>query len=321
MKSIKKVLALSSLLVLGVSLTSCNQTTSSNNSSTGSTFDLSKKIQVYTRDTTSGTRDGFFTKIGFSDAISDNSKLASGYVEVASNGDMMTSIKQDEYGIGYISLATLSSSGLTGLTYEGVQPSEDNVLNESYKLTRNFNYVTRSTYSSDTVKNIVEAFLAFLTTKDAKVTIQDKDGIVEIKDDDPTWDSIKDNYAVTKIDNSAITIKFGGSTSVEKIAKALTSEFSTKCGNFKPEHNHTGSGDAFKRTQGSEKDSSNYLDIGFLSRELKSSENAPKETTGKICTDAIVAVVNSKNTYTSTVSADLKSIFDGTYKTWSQIIK
>lgn len=320
MKSIKKVLSLTSLLVLGASLTSCSGTSTSSSSSSSS-FDKSKKIQVYTRDTTSGTRDGFFTKIGFTDAINDNSKLASGYVEVASNGDMMTSIKQDEYGIGYISLATLSSSGLVGLTYEGVKPTEDNVLNETYKLTRNFNYVTRATYSSNTVKEIVEAFTAFLSTKDAKTTIQDKDGIVEIKDSDPTWDSIKDNYAVTKLDNSSVSVKFGGSTSVEKIAKALTSEFSAKCGNFKAEHNHTGSGDAFKRTQGSEKDSSNYLDIGFLSRELKSSENAVEGTSNKICTDAIVGVVNPKNTYTSSSSADLKSIFDGTYSTWSQIIK
>jgi phosphate transport system substrate-binding protein len=316
----KQLLTLSSLLVLGVSLTSCGGASSSVASS-GSNFDTSKKIQVYTRDTTSGTRDGFFTKIGFSDAISDNSKLASGYVEVASNGDMMTSIKQDEYAIGYISLATLSSSGLIGLTYEGVKPTEENVLNETYKLTRNFNYVTRATFANDTVKNIVEAFTAFLTTKDAKTTIQGKDGIVEIKDSDPTWDSIKDNYAVTKLDNSSVTVKFGGSTSVEKIAKALTSEFSAKCGNFKAEHNHTGSGDAFKRTQGSEKDSSDYLDIGFLSRELKSSEAAADGTSSKICTDAIVAVVNSKNTYTTTTAADLKSIFDGTCTTWSQIIK
>ena len=38
MKSIEKVLALSSLLVLGVSLTSCSQTSSSNNLNTRVTF-------------------------------------------------------------------------------------------------------------------------------------------------------------------------------------------------------------------------------------------------------------------------------------------
>ncbi len=316
MKKLIKLLAVSSLFLGGIALASCGGSSSSESSNS---FDTSKTIKVYTRDTTSGTRDGFFTKIGLEEAKEDNTPLVSGYVEVSSNGDMITSIKNDEYSIGYISLATLESSGLTGLTYAGVEPTEANVLNETYQLTRNFNYVTRSTYSSDKVKQIVEAFIAYLGTKDAKTTIKGKDGIVEIKNSDPTWDSIKANYPIINEDNSNVTIKFGGSTSVEKIAKALSSEFSAKCGNFKTEHNHTGSGDAYKRTQGSEKDSSDYLDIGFLSRELKSTEAAASNTAGKICTDAIVAVVNSKNTYTSTTADALKNIFNGTYKTWSEV--
>jgi phosphate transport system substrate-binding protein len=81
-----------------------------------------RAIVVYTRDGTSGTRDGFTSAIGFSEAKSDDSKLAPGYVEVASNGDMITAVKKDVNGIGYISLSTLSGSGVSALSYEGVAP-------------------------------------------------------------------------------------------------------------------------------------------------------------------------------------------------------
>ena len=91
-------------------------------------------IKIYTRDTTSGTRDGFFTGIGLSSAKEDNTPLKKGYIEVDSNGDMISAIKNDKNGIGYISLSSLEDSGLKGLVYEGVEPTEANVLNSSYAL-------------------------------------------------------------------------------------------------------------------------------------------------------------------------------------------
>ena len=302
------IYALLLCFMLGVSLvsTGCKSTTE-------------EVIKVYTRDTTSGTRDGFFSTIGFSEAITDNTKLVQGYVEVDGNGSMISALNNDEFGIGYISLASLASSGLKGLSYEGIAPTEANVLNGSYTLKRNFNYIVRNEFVSDKEKQIVIAYLAFLTTKDAKATIQSKDGIVDVKDSDSTWDDIKDSYPVCLEDNSSVTIKFGGSTSVEKIAKALSSEFATKCGNFKIEHNHTGSGDAYKRTQGSEKDGANAVHVAFLSRELKSTETAITNTSGKICVDAIVPVVNSNNKVTNVTANTLLQIYQGIVTKWSEV--
>jgi phosphate transport system substrate-binding protein len=278
-------------------------------------------IKVYTRDTTSGTRDGFFSTIGFEEAVKDNAVLVKGYVEVAGNGEMINAIRNDENGIGYISLSSLPSSNLKGLTYAGVEPSENNVLNGTYKLIRNFNYITRKDYESEKVEQIVEAFIAYLKTKDAKATIRNKDGIIAMNDDDPYWSEMKDQYPVSKEDNSGITIRFGGSTSVEKIARQLSSEFSLKCGNFIAEHNHTGSGDAYKRTQGSEKDSSNKLDVAFASREFKvgGTEPAAVGTYGKICMDAIVAVVNKSNGLSDITADILKKLYNGSIATWERI--
>ena len=206
---------------------------------------------------------------------------------------MISSLKNDENGLGYISLSTLSTSTLTGLSYESVKPSESSVLDGTYKMTRNFNYIVRDTYKDEKVASIVAAYRAFLSTSDAKATMKQLGGILSIASSDPTWASIKANYPVAAEDNKAITIHFGGSTSVEEMAKALSKEFSPLCGNFVSEHNHTGSGDAYKRTQGSDKDSASALDIAFASREFSSSEAAAKGTTSKMCTDAIVAAVNA----------------------------
>lgn len=279
-------------------------------------------INVYTRDTTSGTRDGFMSAIGFSEAKTDNSKLVEGYVQVASNGDMISSLKNDENGIGYISLSTLAGSGVTGLSYEGVKPSENSVLDGTYKMTRNFNYIVRADYADLKVAQIVAAYRAFLTTSDAKATMKQMGGILSLSNTDPTWASIQGLFPIASQDNTAVTLHFGGSTSVEEMAKALSREFAPLCGNFVAEHNHTGSGDAFKRTQGTDRDSATALDVGFASREFSSSEPASSGTTGKLCTDAIVTAVNLKNTKITDISAtSLKAIYAGSITKWSELVK
>ncbi|MDD3382243.1 MAG: substrate-binding domain-containing protein [Bacilli bacterium] len=305
----KKKLFLFVLMFLGVLITGCSQT------------EVDHTITVYTRDTTSGTRDGFFTTIAFPEAISDNSGLVNGYVELESNGGIINALKNDEYGIGYISLASLETSELKGLSYEGISPTEANVINETYTMKRNFNYIIRENYDLTAEADIITAFLAFLETSDAKATVVSKSGIVEITGNESSWDDIKVNYPISLEDNSGITINFGGSTSVESVAKALSAEFSIKCGNFIAEHNHTGSGDAYKRTQGSEKDGANKLHIGFASREFKltSTETAVQGTYGVICVDAIVAVVNNSNSLGNITAEDLKKIYNGEITKWSEL--
>lgn len=278
-----------------------------------------EEIKIYTRDTTSGTRDGFFTGIGLSDAKEDNTPLKKGYIEVSSNGDMITAIKGDKNGIGYISLSSLADSGLKGLVYENVEPTEANVLNGSYKLTRNFNYCLRAEYSNEDNKQICEAFIAYMNTVEGKATIKDKGGILETSAQDKSWNTVKADYAIASKDNSSITINVGGSTSVKSIVQALLLEFSSKCGNFKYNYNPTGSSDAYKRTNGSEKDGTNACDLAFASREFKSTEAMAPELVGRMCIDAIVAVVNKSSSCDSVTADILKKIYTGEISKWSEV--
>lgn len=323
MKTIFKRLIVTGIGVFLIGGVSCN------NTNTTDTFDLNKKVIAYTRDTSSGTRDGFFTAIGFSEAKEDNSPLAD-HVEAKDNSNMISLVNNDMYGIGYISLASVKDSSLKALSYEGVAPSEENVVNGSYTLSRNFNYIIRNERDcSETEWLLINGFLAFMNSQEGLAIIKSNDGILTSSiGSAKKWSDILNENAPLKAlceykNATKVTINLGGSTSVKKIAEALSKAFSNLCSAFEPLHNHTGSSDAYKGTQGSQKDNAaNKLHIGFLSRELKTdgSEAATENTSGLICKDGIVAVVNSKNTALENITAaKLKMIYQ-TGANWSDVV-
>ena len=284
----------------------------------GEAFDSTKNITVYSRDTSSGTRAGFMGGIGFDEAAENDNLLVDGFVTNDNTG-ILTAMTTDEYGIGYISLASLNNS-VKGLEFNGVEPNVQNVINDTYGLKRPFNYVLRAPgdYDSPETEDISNAFIAFLGTTDGADVIMDQ-GAVSL-DSFETWDDIKDNYDICAEDNSEVVIRFGGSDSIQKVAEALSAAFSPKCGDFVAEHDHTGSSDGFKRTQGSEKDGDNAKHIGFASRPFKSSELGVEGTQGQLAWDAIVAIVHLNNELNGVTAEDLKNIYSGEYTTWDDLL-
>lgn len=307
----KKILFLALTLLVTLSLAACGGTSEEG-------WDSSSNIQTYTRDTSSGTRAGFMGGIDFDEAETDDSVLADGFV-IKDNTGILTSMATDEFGIGYISLASLNNT-VKGLSFDGVEPNISNVINNSYGLKRPFNYVIRDVddFANDTEKEITLAFVAFLGTSDGADIITNQ-GAVPLTSAG-TWDDIADQYSVCSSDNTGVVIKFGGSDSIQKIAEALSADFAPRCGNFTPEHDHTGSSDGFKRTQGSEKDGENYKHVGFASRPFKDSEVGTDGTQGQLAWDAIVAIVHLNNNVDSVTAEDLKKIYSGEYTTWSELI-
>lgn len=157
-------------------------------------FDATKQITRYSRDTTSGTRDGFFTTIKYEEAKTDDTKIPGASI-VSSNGDMIAKVKADEYGIGYISLASLEGSSLKALKYEGVEPTEAGVIDGTYKLQRNFNYCTRTQSDcSDDEWAMLQCFMAYMNSQEGLAIIKSKDGILTKKvSEAKTWDEIKNS--------------------------------------------------------------------------------------------------------------------------------
>ena len=98
--------------------------------------------------------------------------------------------------------------------------------------------MTRATgdFESEEVEALVNAFIAYLSTTDASDIINNNGAVA--MNASVTWDAIKDNHPITNSNNENITLRFGGSDSIQKIAIALTSAFKAKAGNFVAEHDH-----------------------------------------------------------------------------------
>jgi phosphate transport system substrate-binding protein len=314
-----KKIILGFVLVLTLTLAACTGETSTNPTD----FDGDATISVYTRDTSSGTRAGFMEKIGFEDAASDDSLLVDGFV-IAGNSEIIAAVQDDEYAIGYVSLSTVDDSLFKSLNFDTVEPTEANVLSGDYKLARRFNYMLRDDYSvygdlSDEYEAISKAFVAYMGSTEGLTTIKAAGGIVDVSTGTP-WDTLKTAHPICDADNSALTVKFGGSDSVEKIAEALSADFAPKCGDFTPEHNHTGSSNAYKGLNGANSAVGDALSImiGFASREFKDSE--PAEIKGVVAIDAIVAIVNLDNPVNNLDAYSLKQIYSGDVTTWETFV-
>jgi phosphate transport system substrate-binding protein len=275
-------------------------------------------INVYTRDTTSGTRDGFFNGIGYGDAAADDSLLVEGFI-TADNTGIMTAMTTDVAGIGYVSLSSVNNT-IKALNFEGVEATEENVMNDTYGLKRPFMMITRdlNDYASDTERDLSLAFIAYTQSNEGADVIANK-GATPVAATG-LWAEIVKDHPVCSLDNSATTLKFGGSDSVQKIAEALSEAFSPACGNVVTENDHTGSGDAFKRTQGEQKDETVYKHVAYASRFFKDTEAAVEGTTTQLAWDAIVPIVHLDNPLSDVTAAQLVSIYKGEYTTWAEVL-
>lgn len=274
-------------------------------------------IKIYTRDASSGTREAFEKAGEFEGQLSKHA------IEVSSNGDMATKVGSDENGIGYASLSTdFKANHVKPLCFEGVAPSEESVLDGSYRMQRPFAFVTRASddFESDEKAQLIAAFLDFLQNSTEGMQIVEKAGGVVDIDKGTPWMELKKNHPITEQDNSAITITTAGSTSVEKTLKAALEAFQSEAGQFQFKMNQTGSGDGYKRVLGSEKDGANAADIGFASRAFKAEEDTTQAMeSGQYCIDAVVTIVNENNALETMTQAQIKDIFTGVTTTWTAL--
>jgi len=119
-------------------------------------------ITVYNRDEESGTREVFFEK------ALNKGNITKKAVVVASNGAMKSSVKADVNGIGYLSIGYLDSS-VTGCEYEGVLPTEANVVSGTYTVSRTLNIITNGEPSQE-----AKAFIDFLLSSEGqKIVVEE----------------------------------------------------------------------------------------------------------------------------------------------------
>jgi phosphate transport system substrate-binding protein len=305
----------------GSETASSSSVTSVATSSSVAAVPFAGAINLYTRDTSSGTRAGFMEKIGFSEAIANNSVLASRFVETG-NQEQVAAAQSDPFMIGYVSLSTLNTNLFKGFKFEGVEPTTANVLNGTYKLARKFNWMLRDSYSvygADATKyeQLSNAYVAYLGSREGKAIISQGGGIVDLTG--PAWADERTKHPVCQATNNAFTLKIGGSDSVESLSKRIGPAFAAACGNVGMDYNHTGSSNAFKGLNGANNAINDGLSIhiGYASREFTATETALKK--GVMATDAIVAIGHLTNKIDNLTAAQLTAMYKGQITDWREL--
>ncbi len=113
-------------------------------------------VVIIGRDAASGTRDGFESITGTKDACVYNQELTS-------TGDVIQTVASNPNAIGYASLASVKDS-VKAIKVEGVEASSENIQNGSYRVQRNFIFVTRK---DKELTGAAKAFFEFATSEAA----------------------------------------------------------------------------------------------------------------------------------------------------------
>lgn len=278
---------------------------------------LEGEIHVYSRDAASGTRGAFEELVGFEEELTDNAILTE------SNGDLAAKVGSDPLAIGYVSLTTdFAANNIKAVNYEGVEATEENVLNETYTLARPFNYVTRAAgdFGDEDKEALVASFIAFLTeSTEGANAIASAGGIVDVASK-KAWADLQADHPIVGQDNSGIEIVTVGSTSVEKTIRTALETFQPMAGNFSFKMSHAGSGEGAQGTIGSEKDSAKKGDIGFASRAFKDEEEVSLGmSTGTFCLDAVVICAETSNPIEDLSQDQTAAIFKGEILNWEDL--
>lgn len=309
--TLKKVAALAAAAILALSMASCNNT-ANNTETTGaddaaqttvqaSSFDTSAEIAVVTREEGSGTRGAFIELFGIEEKDADGNKVDN-TIDTAdttqSTGVMLTTVAGNEAAIGYVSLGALNDT-VKALKIDGAEATVENVKNDSYKIKRPFNIVTK-----DGLSEVAQDFVDYILSSDGQKIVEDNGYIAAV-----------DGAAAYSGKKPAGKISIAGSSSVTPVMEKLQEAYLKVNTNAKIEINMSDSSTGIKSAAGGS------CDIGMASRDLKDSEAAEGVKATVIAIDGIAVIVNQANTADDLTSAAVKDIYTGKATVWSDIIK
>jgi len=166
---------------------------------------------------------------------------------------------------------------------------------------------------SQAKSKIVEAFFDYTFSKQGYGISVSNSGIVksDVLSSASTFD-VSSYTSIFSRDNSGITIKVGGSTSVEKISQAHINSFKalfSSSNGVAPTftEDRKGSGTAVSGVN------DGTYDIGYLSREISEDEllvvKNMGDHKGAFCIDAVVAIVNASNGLVNASANELARIY------------
>ena len=265
--------------------------------STDKGFNSDKTISVVSREDGSGTRGAFFELLKIEEKGSDGTKKDRTTQEaiIANKTDvMMSSISNDSYAIGYLSLGSLNDT-VKGLKIDGVEPTVANIKSGDYKVARPFNIVTK-----DGLDAVSEDFMSYVLSKEGQQVVEANKYI-----------AVDTDYSYEATDLSG-KIVVAGSSSVSPVMEKLAEAYQAINSNVNIEIQTTDS------TAGVQAAIDGSAQIGMASRELKD-EELSKVNGIAIAIDGIVVVVNKENPLDNLGAEQVKAIYVGDVSTWDKV--
>ncbi len=299
MKKFIAVLSIASMMAVAAvgcgSNSSSDSTGSDNGSDTASEWDAASTITAVTREEGSGTRGAFTELFGVVDE-DDNDMITLDAQTTNSTSVMMTTVSENEYAIGYISLGALDESLVKAIKIDGVDATAENIENGTYKVSRPFNIAV----SNNLDNPVATDFISFIMSTEGQAVVSEE-GYIPVAD--------VTDYAGSAPEGSCVV---GGSSSVTPLMEKLIEAYAEVNPNASIELQQSDS------TTGMTSTIEGSYDIGMASRELKDEEAA--ELTGTvIATDGIAVIVNQNNPTDDLTSDQVKNIYLGDVTTWDAI--
>lgn len=271
-----------------------------NQSDATSDWDETSDVTIVSREDGSGTRGAFIELFGIEEKQDEGTKvdMTTTDAQITNNTSvMLTTVADNEYAIGYVSLGSLNDS-VKALKIDGAEATAENIENGSYKVSRPFNIAVKKDLNNKVAKD----FMSFIMSTEGQKVVADEKyiAVADVKD-----------YAGTKPSGSCVV---GGSSSVSPLMEKLIEAYKAVNPNASIELQTSDS------TTGMTSTIEGSYDIGMASRELKEEEAAELEPT-VIATDGIAVVVNNANPLDELSADQVKDIYVGNVSTWDEITK
>ena len=264
-------------------------------------FSAKEDITIVSREDGSGTRGAFVELFGIEEKDESGEKVDRTTTDAQTTNNtsvMMTTVSGDMYAIGYISLGSLNNT-VKAVKIDGVEPTVDNVKNETYKIARPFNIA----YKEDALSDAAKDFINYIMSSEGQQIITDN-GYISIDGAQP--------YSGN---NTGGKIVIAGSSSVSPVMEKLAEAYKKINADADIEIQTNDS------TTGMTSAADGVCDIGMASRELKDNELESGLTPLVIAMDGIAVIVNNDNPASDISSDEIKSIYIGEIGNWESIIK
>ncbi len=259
----------------------------------------SNKINVISRDAASGTRTTFDSTIGIDGVRKDASYLNA-------NGIILSCINRDRRAIGYVAKKSYEESRSSMKNVKSIQLDGKDADSPDYDLghTLYLIYKIDVVEKNQTLKN----FMSFVISKEAQEIIEAEKYTL------PNIPTSVENFKkpTTQLTDAVI---IGGSTTTEPLMQKLREKYLSLVGEkFSGKIEIQGGGSS----KGINDVKSEQFQLGMSSRPLNASEKQGVEVYN-LATENIVIVVNSKNPIDNLTKSEVKAIYEGKIREWTEI--